>query len=543
MSGIKRAIISVSDKTGVVAFARALADLGVELLSTGGTAKAIREAGIAVKDISEFTGFPEMMDGRVKTLHPRVHAGLLCLRDSEDHMNQMKEQDMTPIDLVCVNLYPFEATIAKPDVTLEEAIENIDIGGPTMLRSAAKNMRFVTVVTHPDDYDRVIAEMKANDGATTEAFRFELGQKVYARTAEYDAMIARYLGGRLPDEAPRPFVIACTGGETLRYGENPHQQARFYKNATATEACIAHTEVLHGKEMSFNNYVDGNGALEVVKELSGEAGVSIIKHTNPCGYATGKTLSDALEAAWAGDPVSAFGSVIAVTQPVDLAFAETLKGRFVEAIIAPDFDAEALEYLMGKSKNIRLLKLAQPMGQAGPGMDVKQVNGGWLVQDRDIGLIAQFESVTKLPFPEEKRALAEFGMKGCKHVKSNAILLVREYAPGFYSVLGMGAGQPNRVDSVRKLAIAKARENVALLFAEEVAYQQDPEAFFKKIMGETVLISDAFFPFADNIEFAAEAGIRYIVEPGGSMRDDEVIAAADEKGIAMAFTGMRHFKH
>ncbi|MDD2236116.1 MAG: bifunctional phosphoribosylaminoimidazolecarboxamide formyltransferase/IMP cyclohydrolase [Kiritimatiellae bacterium] len=543
MSGVKRAIISVSDKTGVVAFARALADLGVELLSTGGTARAIREAGIAVKDISEFTGFPEMMDGRVKTLHPRVHAGLLCLRDSEDHMNQMKEQGMTPIDLVCVNLYPFEATIAKSDVTLEEAIENIDIGGPTMLRSAAKNMKYVTVVTNPDDYDRVIAEMKANDGATTEAFRFELGQKVYARTAEYDAMIARYLGQRLPEGAPQPFVIACTGGVTLRYGENPHQQARFYKNAAATEACIAHTEVLHGKEMSFNNYVDGNGALEAVKELSGEAGVAIIKHTNPCGYATGKTLSDALEAAWAGDPVSAFGSVIAVTQPVDLAFAETLKGRFVEAIIAPDFDAEALDYLMSKSKNIRLLKLEQSMGRAGSGMDVKQINGGWLVQDRDMELIAQFESVTKIPFPEEKRALAEFGMKGCKHVKSNAILLVREYAPGFYSVLGMGAGQPNRVDAVRKLAIAKARENVALLYAEEAGYQQDPEAFFKKIMNETVLISDAFFPFADNIEFAAEAGIRYILEPGGSVRDDEVIAAADEKGIAMVFTGMRHFKH
>lgn len=543
MSRIKRAIISVSDKTGVVAFARALVEMGVELLSTGGTSKALREAGIPVKDISDFTGFPEMMDGRVKTLHPRVHAGLLCLRDSEDHMNQMKEQGMTPIDLVCVNLYPFEATIAKPDVTLEDAIENIDIGGPTMLRSSAKNMKFVTVVTNPADYDRVIAEMKANDGSTTEAFRFELGQKVFARTAEYDAMIARHLGEQLPAGAPRPFVVACTGAETLRYGENPHQQALFYKNTSNTEACVADTEVLHGKEMSFNNYVDGNAALEVVKELSGEAGVSIIKHTNPCGYATGATLSDALEAAWAGDPVSAFGSVIAVTQPVDLAFAETLKGRFVEAIIAPDFDAEALEYLMSKSKNIRLLKLNKPMSKAGQGLDVKQINGGWLVQDRDIDLISKFETVTARAFPESKRALAEFGMKACKHVKSNAILLVREYKPGFYSVLGMGAGQPNRVDSVRKLAITKARENVALLFAEDAAYQQDPEAFFKKIMSETVLISDAFFPFPDNIEFASEAGIQYVVEPGGSMRDDDVVAAANEKGMAIVFTGMRHFKH
>lgn len=543
MSGIERAVISVSDKTGVVEFARELAAMGVELLSTGGTAKAIRDAGIPVKDISDFTGFPEMMDGRVKTLHPKVHAGLLCLRDSEDHMRQMAEQGMVPIDLICVNLYPFEATIAKPDVTLEDAIENIDIGGPTMIRSAAKNMKYVTVVTDPADYRRVLAEMKENEGATSEALRFELGQKVFARVAEYNAAIAAYLAKQLPESAKTPFVVACSDGQTLRYGENPHQSARFYKDNAITEACIADTEILHGKEMSFNNYVDGNAALEAVKELAGAPGVAIIKHTNPCGYATGNTLAEAFEAAWSGDPVSAFGSVIAVTEPVDLATAECLKGRFVEALIAPEFDAEALDFLMSKSKNIRLLKLNKPMGKAGPGRDVKQINGGWLVQDRDIDLLEKLESVTETAFPEEKMALAEFGMKACKHVKSNAIILVHEPSPGQHAVLGMGAGQPNRVDAVRKLAITKARENVTAMFAENADYQADPEAFFAKIMSEAVLISDAFFPFPDNIYNAAEAGIRFIVEPGGSMRDDEVIAAANEKGIAMAFTGMRHFKH
>jgi len=544
MKKIERAILSVWDKSGVVDFARDLAAMGVEILSTGGTARAIRDAGVPVKDISEFTGFPEMMDGRVKTLHPKVHAGLLYMRDNETHVAEMAAQDLLPIDLVCVNLYPFEATIAKPNVTFEEAIENIDIGGPTMVRSAAKNMKFVTVVSDPADYERVIAEMKENDGQTTEEFRMELGQKVFARVAEYNAAIASYLADQWPDSnRPKPLVVACSEAVKLRYGENPHQDACFYKNPVATEACIAHTTVLHGKAMSFNNYIDGNAALEVVKELSGRPGVAIIKHTNPCGYATGKTLVEAFEAAWSGDPVSAFGSVIAVTMPVDLATAEKLKGRFVEALIAPDFDDDALEFLKKKSKDIRLLKLDHPMSPARKARDVKQINGGWLVQDNDIEALAQWVTPTETIFPESIKELAEFGVKACKHVKSNAIILVYEYADGQYSVLGMGAGQPNRVDAVRKLAATKAADNIDLMYESMEHYGKTPQEFKAEVMSKVVLISDAFFPFPDNIHNAADAGLRYIVEPGGSKRDEEVIAACDQYGIAMAFTGMRHFKH
>ncbi len=543
MKKIERALLSVSDKTGIVDFARTLVEMEVEILSTGGTARALREAGLPVKDISDFTGFPEMLDGRVKTLHPNVHAGLLFLRDQEDHVETMQAHDLQSIDLVCVNLYPFEQTVAKPDVTFEDAIENIDIGGPTMLRSAAKNMKFVTVVCDPADYNRVLKAMDDNAGHTTETMRKELGQKVFARVAAYNAAIAGYLAGQEDISGSNPFVMAYGDGETLRYGENPHQAATFYRDPVATEACIAHCEVLHGKEMSYNNYVDGDAALEAVKELSDVPAVSIIKHTNPCGYATGETLAEAFEAAWAGDPVSAFGSVIAVTRPVDLATAQKLQGRFVEVLIAPDYEPDALDFLVNKSKQLRILKLKQPMGPAGAGMAVRQINGGMLVQGRDIDLMAETKSPTKRAFPESKGKLAEFGMKACKHVKSNAIILVREHTPGAYSVLGMGAGQPNRVDAVRKLALTKARENIKLLFEANPPDGVTEEAFAQQILAETVLISDAFFPFPDNVHNAAEAGIRYIVEPGGSKRDNEVIAACDEHDIAMLFTGMRHFRH
>lgn len=537
MSRIERALLSVSDKTGIVEFAKALAGRGVELLSTGGTAKAIRDAGIAVKDVSEFTGFPEMLDGRVKTLTPQVHAGLLFMRDNPEHVNTMKEHGLKPIDLVCVNLYPFETTIAKPGVSLPEAIEQIDIGGPTMIRSAAKNMKFVTVITDPADYSRVLESMDANDGDTTEELRFELGQKVFARAAEYNAAIAGYLADQIAGDAPKPFVKAASSGVELRYGENSHQKAWLYTDAAAAEAAIAQTDVLHGKEMSYNNYVDGEGALEAVKELSGKPGVSVIKHTNPCGYATGETLAEAFEAAWNGDPVSAFGSVIAVTQKVDLATAELLKGRFIEALIAPDFDADALEFLKAKSKNIRLLKLRAPMAKAAPRKMIKDINGGILVQDVDTDLIAEWKVVTKTAFDESKKALAEFGVAAAKHTKSNAIMIVQEYKPGQFRVLGMGAGQPNRVDALRKLAVTKAVENLKL---------QNPEitdAEIAGVIGDCVFVSEAFFPFADSIDEAHAVGARFIVQPGGSIRDDEVIAACDQYGIAMAFTGMRHFKH
>jgi phosphoribosylaminoimidazolecarboxamide formyltransferase/IMP cyclohydrolase len=544
MKKIQRALLSVSDKTGILEFAAGLHEQGVELLSTGGTASAIRDAGIPVKDISEFTGFPEMLDGRVKTLHPKVHAGLLHLRENAEHQATMAEHDLQSIDLVCVNLYPFEATVANPDVTFEDAIENIDIGGPTMIRSAAKNMKYVTVVTDPSDYGTVLDSMRENGGDTTEAFRIQLGQKVFARVAEYNAAIASYLANQLPgDESPRPFVLAYSNAKTLRYGENPHQKALMYTSPNAVEACIAHTEQLHGKEMSFNNYVDGHASLEAARELAGEPGVSIIKHTNPCGYATGPTLADAMKAAWAGDPVSAFGSVITCTVPVDMPTAEFLKGRFVEVVIAPDFEPEAAAFLMEKSKNIRLLKLKHPFEKAKPSPQFRQIGGGLLVQDRDTQLTEKWDCATEKAFPEDMNDVALFGVKACKHVKSNAILLVRRHEAGGCQVLGMGAGQPNRVDSVKKLAIARAKENIALMHEAGAGDGCSLEELEQKVLGECVLISDAFFPFPDNIEAAAAAGIRYIVEPGGSVKDVDVIATCNELGVAMILTGMRHFLH
>ena len=534
---IKRALLSVSDKAGIIDFARHLHGMDVELLSTGGTAKAIREAGIPVKDVSEFTGFPEMLDGRVKTLTPQVHAGILYMRDNEEHVSTMTEYELGQIDLVCVNLYPFEETIAKENVSLSEAIEQIDIGGPTMIRSAAKNMKFVTVITDPSDYARVIAEMQGNGGATTEAFRFLLGQKVFARVAEYNAAIATYLSEQVAEqELAKPFVKAYSDGTELRYGENSHQKAWLYTDAESRESSIAHTEVLHGKEMSYNNYVDGDGALEAVKDLSGKPGVSVIKHTNPCGYATGETLAEAFEAAWAGDPISAFGSVIAVTEQVDLATAQCLDGRFIEAIIAPGYAEDALDHLM-KKKNLRILKLKKPMGKALPQRMVKQINGGLLVQDLDVESIEKWEVPTKAPFDESKKELALFGIAAAKHTKSNAIVLVQEYKAGQFRVLGMGAGQPNRVDSLKKLSVSKAVENLKT----ENPEISDEE--IQQVIGECVFVSEAFFPFADSIEAAHEMGAKFIVQPGGSIRDDEVIAACNKCGMAMALTGMRHFKH
>jgi phosphoribosylaminoimidazolecarboxamide formyltransferase/IMP cyclohydrolase len=539
---IQRALISVSDKTGVVDFVRGLHELGIDLLSTGGTARILREAGLPVRDVSDFTGFPEMLDGRVKTLHPRVHAGLLFRRGDAAHEQTMGEHGLEAIDLICVNLYPFEQTVARPDVTFDDAIENIDIGGPTLLRAAAKNMRDVTVLSDPADYAGVLAEMRNGNCATTAETRLRLGQKVFARLAAYNAAIATWLASRLPEETPAPLSLHFVDTEVLRYGENPHQRAVLHRAPVGKEASIAHAEVLHGKAMSYNNYLDGNAALEAARELVGRPGAAIIKHTNPCGYATGNTLLQALEAAWAGDPVSAFGSVIAVTETLDAAAAEFLAARFVEVIIAPGYDEEALRRLRTK-KNLRLLRLHAPFAPAVPGLSLRQIGGGMLVQDRDLEVMAAWEVKTRAPFPPHMQALAEFGVRACKHVKSNAILLVRAHAPGCYQTLGMGAGQPNRVDSVKKLAVARARENLRLLHEACEGAGMDLETYTAKIMGECVLISDAFFPFADNIDAAREAGLRFIVQPGGSVKDDEVIAACDAAGIAMAFTGTRHFLH
>jgi len=398
-------------------------------------------------------------------------------------------------------------------------------------------MKFVTVVTDPADYSRVLESMDANGGDTTEDFRFELGQKVFARTAEYNATIATYLAEQVEEKKlSKPFVKAYSDGKELRYGENSHQKAWLYTDQQCDEAAIAHTDVLHGKEMSYNNYVDGEGALEAVKDLSGQPGVAVIKHTNPCGYATGATLAEAFEAAWSGDPISAFGSVIAVTETVDLDTAKCLDGRFIEAIIAPDFAEDAMAHLQ-KKKNLRILKLRQPMSVAKPQKMVKQINGGLLVQDVDTDLMEKWEVVTDGAFDESKKALAEFGIKAAKHTKSNAIVLVQEYKPGGYRVLGMGAGQPNRVDALRKLSVTKAIENLKTenpdITDEEIA----------KVIGDCVFISEAFFPFADSIDEAHAVGAKYIVQPGGSIRDNEVVDACNKHGIAMAFTAMRHFKH
>ncbi len=540
---IQRALLSVSDKSGLLEFAAGLAEAGVELLSTGGTAKALKAAGLPVRDVSEFTGFPEMLDGRVKTLHPKVHAGLLYLRGNVAHEETMARHGLLPIDLVAVNLYPFEETVAKPDVTFEAAIEQIDIGGPTMLRSAAKNHAFVTVVTDPADYPRILAEMRARDGATSPELRLELAFKVFARQARYDGAIASYLSRKQPRKGVPPFSLLLTEGERLRYGENPHQEAVFYRDSRADEASIAHAEVLHGKDMSYNNYLDGDAALEAVRELSGRHAVAIVKHSNPCGYATGATLADAFEAAWSGDPVSAFGSVIAASTRVDLATAQRTENRFIEVMIAPNYDADALEFLKAKSKHLRILKLHAPLAIGQSARSIRQVAGGLLVQDRDVDVLAQWMVPTAAFFPEEKKALAEFGIKVCKHVKSNAIVLAREYEPGQFMLLGMGAGQPNRVDALRKLAVPRAEDNIAAQFERQRAYGVTLKEFRDQIMRECVLVSDAFFPFPDAVEQAAEAGIRYIVQPGGSRKDEEIVAACDQFGIAMAFTGMRHFRH
>jgi phosphoribosylaminoimidazolecarboxamide formyltransferase/IMP cyclohydrolase len=530
---IKRALISVSDKTGIVPFARMLSTKGIEILSTGGTARELSNNGIAVKTVDSFTGFPEIMDGRVKTLHPKVHGGLLAVRDNPSHAEQMKNNGILPIDLVIVNLYPFKATIEKPDVSLEEAIENIDIGGPAMLRSAAKNHAYVTVIVDPADYGTISDAIQAKGHVPLDMRRY-LASKAFCHTADYDATIDMYLSRMyLHEEVLR---LNYRGGVELRYGENPHQSAYFYKSRECSEPCIATASQLHGKDLSYNNIVDCDAALEAVKELWEVPAAAVIKHTNPCGYATGTTLAEALEAAWSGDTVSAYGSVIAVSKVMDLPAAQVLTGRFVEVLIAPDFAEDALKFLKEKSSQLRLLKTGELNGKTQERYTYKHVVGGMLRQDRDIMEFEKWETVTSAPFPENMGALARFAWKACKHVKSNAIMLGQEYKSGMYRIVGMGAGQPNRVDSLRKLCVTKAKENFD---AEGKAAGKESAGDFSRL----VLASDAYFPFPDNIEEAQAAGVRFIVQPGGSKRDSEVIDACNKYGIAMVFTGTRHFKH
>ncbi len=524
---IRRALISVSDKTGIVEFAQALAERGVDILSTGGTARLLAEQGIAVTEVSDYTGFPEMMDGRVKTLHPKVHGGVLGRRGQDDDV--MAKHGINPIDMVVVNLYPFAETVAKEGCTLADAVENIDIGGPTMVRSAAKNHKDVTIVVNASDYDRVIAEMDANDKSLTLETRFDLAIAAFEHTAAYDGMIANYFGTMVPsygenkegDEEskfPRTFNQQFEKKQDMRYGENSHQAAAFYVEANPQEASVSTARQIQGKALSYNNIADTDAALECVKEFNGPACV-IVKHANPCGVALGKDILEAYNRAYQTDPTSAFGGIIAFNQELDAETATAIVERqFVEVIIAPSVSAEAIEVVAAK-KNVRLLECGKWSTKT-TGFDVKRVNGGLLVQDRDQGMVSldDLKVVSKRQPTEEELKDALFCWKVAKYVKSNAIV----YAKGDMTI-GVGAGQMSRVYSAKIAGIKAADEGL------EVA--------------GSVMASDAFFPFRDGIDAAAEAGIKCVIQPGGSMRDDEVIAAADEHGMAMIFTGMRHFRH
>jgi phosphoribosylaminoimidazolecarboxamide formyltransferase/IMP cyclohydrolase len=524
---ISRVLLSVSDKTGLVDLALALARHGVELVSTGGTARALREAGLAVKDVAELTGFPEMMDGRVKTLHPKVHGGLLAVRDDPEHAAAMAEHSIGAIDLVVVNLYPFAATVAR-GAERDEVIENIDIGGPSMVRSAAKNHAYVAIVTDPADYPALVEGLEADGGTTSLAFRKYLAAKAFAATAEYDSTIAQWFAfadqGRM---FPQTLPLTMKRGPELRYGENPHQKAALYLPAGPHSRGIAQAEQVQGKDLSYNNYNDADSALELVAEFrdSGPACV-IVKHANPCGVAASGSLADAYRAALACDSVSAFGGIIAVNRPIDAESAAAMTEIFTEVVIAPDADDEARE-IFARKKNLRLLLTGALPDPARGGLALKSIAGGYLLQSRDNGRIGRdkLKVVTKRAPSERELADCLFAWTVAKHVKSNAIVYAKDGATA-----GIGAGQMNRLESAR-IAAWKARD------AAEKAGWPEP-----RTIGSAVA-SDAFFPFADGLLAAVEAGATAVIQPGGSIRDEEVIAAADEAGLAMVFTGMRHFRH
>ncbi len=522
---IRRALLSVSDKTGVVEFGRALAGHGVALVSTGGTSAALKAAGLAVTDVAELTGFPEMMDGRVKTLHPKVHGGLLAIRGNAEHDKSSADHAIAPIDLLVVNLYPFEATVAK-GAAAEDCIENIDVGGPAMIRGAAKNHDSVTVVVEPADYARVLAEMAANGGGTTLTLRRELAAKAYARTAAYDAAISNWFALENKSEAPDWRAFGGRLGQALRYGENPHQSAAMYVT-DCRRFGVATAKQVQGKELSYNNINDTDAAFELVSEFApSKPAVAIIKHANPCGAAEGASLRDAYLKALACDSVSAFGGIVALNQTLDAAVAEEIAKVFTEVIIAPDATAEAKAILAAK-KNLRLLLTGGMADPRASGLTVRSIAGGLLVQSRDNGNIDDLDLkvVTKRQPTARELADLKFAFRVAKHVKSNAIVYVRDGA-----TVGIGAGQMSRVDSAR----------IAALIAEDAAKAA--------VLGEpmtrgSVVASDAFFPFRDGVDVVAQAGAKAIIQPGGSLRDDEVIAAADAHGIAMVFTGFRHFRH
>ena len=524
---IKRALLSVSDKTGLVELGHALGRHGVELISTGGTAKALRDGGLAVRDISDLTGFPEMMDGRVKTLHPKVHGGLLAVRDDPEHQAAMEAHGIGAIDLVVVNLYPFAQTVAR-GADRDEIIENIDIGGPSMVRSAAKNHAFVAIVTDPGDYGPLIEEMERSGGMTSLELRRRLAATAFAATAAYDSMISQWFA--FADQGKMfPDMLAVTAhrGETLRYGENPHQQAALYLPAGPHARGIAQARQVQGKELSYNNYNDADAALELVAEFrDADPACVIVKHANPCGVAAGDTLLEAYEQALACDPVSAFGGIVAVNRPLGEADAEAMTAIFTEVVIAPDADEAALS-IFARKKNLRLLLTGDLPDPHRGGLMLKSIAGGYLVQSRDNGRIGRddLKLVTRRAPSDQELADCLFAWTVAKHVRSNAIV----YAKGG-ATAGIGAGQMTRLESAR-IAAWKARD------AAEKAGWAEP-----RTIGSAVA-SDAFFPFADGLLAAVEAGATAVIQPGGSIRDEEVIAAADEAGLAMVFTGMRHFRH
>ena len=523
---IARALLSVSDKTGLIDFASALAEKGVALVSTGGTAKAIAEAGLAVEDVSALTGFPEMMDGRVKTLHPKVHGGLLAIRGDAGHEASMAEHGIEPIDLLVVNLYPFEQALAR-NASFDDMVENIDVGGPAMIRGASKNHAFVTVVVDPSDYGAVIADMDAHRGATTPALRRRLAAKAFSRTAAYDAAIGTWLSGEAGVATPDFRALGGALAQGLRYGENPHQSAAFYRTAGSRPGVATATQ-LQGKELSYNNINDTDAAYELVGEFdpARTAACVIVKHANPCGVAEGATLAEVYEKALACDPVSAFGGIVACNRPLDAETARKVVEIFTEVIIAPGAD-EAARAIVAAKKNLRLLVAGGLPDPRAEGLSVKTVAGGFLVQSRDAAVVDDVELmvVTKRAPSETELADMRFAFRVAKHVKSNAIVYAKDGA-----TVGVGAGQMSRVDSAR-IAARKAADAASAAGIEE------------PLTRGAVVASDAFFPFADGLDAAIEAGATAVIQPGGSMRDAEVIARADEAGLAMAFTGVRHFRH
>ncbi len=518
---VTRALLSVSDKAGIVDFARGLEGLGVELVSTGGTLRELQAGGVGVRSIEELTGFPEIMDGRVKTLHPKLYGGLLARRDEESHLRAASEQEIEPVDLVCVNLYPFERTVARGDASERDAIENIDIGGPTMIRAAAKNHEFAAVVVDPGDYEGVLAELSANDGRLSLETRRRLAAKAFACTARYDAAISNWFGRRVHDQAegfPPAWRDAYEKVMDLRYGENPHQQAAFYARAGSTTHLLAGVEQLHGKELSFNNLLDLSSARELVEEFEQPA-CAIVKHNNPCGCALAEDVQSAYERAFACDPESAYGGVIALNRPVDEACARALAGQFIEVLLAPAFDAAALAVLQEK-KNVRLLELRAWPARSHE-VEGKPVLGGQLVQTRDVvtETRAQMQTMGAREPSEREWADLLFAWRVCRHVRSNAIVLAAGEA-----TVGIGAGQMSRVDAVR-IAVEKAR------------------ATQPQLLDGAAMASDAFFPFPDAIEVGLQAGVGAVIQPGGSVRDELSVAAADAAGAAMVATGRRHFRH